>query len=226
VIAADGSVGADLGDERVALGSLLREACARKGAISPVRRNDLACVMYSMAADGRPTGAAVPHHGMLRLVLEGAGKTAIPANFDVNVLEIFATLLNGGTLSLPIPGHASGGSGGQAPVVGTQTAETQTAGTQSAELQSVGAQIGAEETIAVVEHPDIGTYMAQIVANGGHLAEYALAHRLAESLPDWMRPARVFVLASLQDAAEERPGHGKPTDAQQSPDVVVSRTIH
>lgn len=66
---------------------------------------EAACVMFSSGSTGRPKGAAVPHRGILRLLLDNgfAAYTAedkwlfmAPPSFDASTLEVWGALLNGG----------------------------------------------------------------------------------------------------------------------------------
>jgi amino acid adenylation domain-containing protein len=72
---------------------------------APVSADALAYVNYTSGSTGRPKGVAVPHRGVLRLVL-GADYTPLdrdrvllqlaPISFDAATLELWGPLLNGG----------------------------------------------------------------------------------------------------------------------------------
>lgn len=70
---------------------------------------DLAYVIFTSGSTGEPKGVAVPHRGVVRLVKNtnyadvGPEQTWLQAaalSFDASTLEIWAPLLNGGTLAL------------------------------------------------------------------------------------------------------------------------------
>ncbi len=71
----------------------------------PVPATGLAYINYTSGSTGRPKGVAVPHQGVLRLVL-GADYTPLdgdrtllqlaPISFDAATLEVWGALLNGG----------------------------------------------------------------------------------------------------------------------------------
>lgn len=65
----------------------------------------VACVMFSSGSTGRPKGAAVPHRGILRLLLDNGYARytqddnwlfMAPPSFDASTLEVWGPLLNGG----------------------------------------------------------------------------------------------------------------------------------
>jgi amino acid adenylation domain-containing protein len=71
-----------------------------------------AYVMYTSGSTGRPKGVVVPHRAVLRLVLNSdfarfaddeTWLQLAPAAFDASTLELWAPLLNGGTLALYPP---------------------------------------------------------------------------------------------------------------------------
>ncbi len=74
-----------------------------------VAATDLAYVLYTSGSTGTPKGVAVPHRGVVRLVVGaewadlGPGETflqLVHLTFDVSAFEIWAPLLNGGRLVL------------------------------------------------------------------------------------------------------------------------------
>ena len=94
--------------------------CAEPGRAQPasdgLRGDSAAYVMYTSGSTGRPKGVVIPHRGILRLVvdpdwvcLNRSTRTIAlaPTAFDASTFEIWAPLLNGGTLVLPEPGHRS-----------------------------------------------------------------------------------------------------------------------
>ncbi|KAF9947131.1 hypothetical protein BGZ70_002860, partial [Mortierella alpina] len=78
------------------------------GAIVPKRSSqDTAYVMYTSGSTGRPKGVLVPHKGIARLVLNNGfanirsdDRIVFAANpaFDASTFEVWAPLLNGGTI--------------------------------------------------------------------------------------------------------------------------------
>ncbi|HET7461935.1 MAG TPA: non-ribosomal peptide synthase/polyketide synthase [Longimicrobium sp.] len=76
--------------------------------------DSLAYVIYTSGSTGTPKGVAVPHRGVLRLVLGNgyariAGETFLllaPVAFDASTLELWGPLLNGGRLAIH-PGEAT-----------------------------------------------------------------------------------------------------------------------
>jgi amino acid adenylation domain-containing protein len=74
---------------------------------------NLAYVMYTSGSTGNPKGVGVPHRAVVRLVRDstflemGSSETFLlfaPISFDASTLEIWAPLLNGGTLCICPPG--------------------------------------------------------------------------------------------------------------------------
>ena len=68
-----------------------------------------AYVMYTSGSSGQPKGVVIPHRGILRLVVDadyvdlGPDQVILqlaPLGFDACIFEIFAALLNGGTLAI------------------------------------------------------------------------------------------------------------------------------
>ena len=78
--------------------------------VSEIEAEDLAYVIYTSGSSGRPKGVAVEHGGVSALIdaygrvfaePELAGVGAVTSlNFDISVMDIFATLGLGGTLIL------------------------------------------------------------------------------------------------------------------------------
>ncbi|HEX7736861.1 MAG TPA: amino acid adenylation domain-containing protein, partial [Ktedonobacteraceae bacterium] len=75
--------------------------------VCEVQAEDLACVIYTSGSTGIPKGVAIPHRGVMRLVLqtnyiqfEPADRVAQASNtsFDAATYEIWGALLNGATL--------------------------------------------------------------------------------------------------------------------------------
>lgn len=75
-----------------------------------------AYVMYTSGSSGQPKGVAVPHRGVLRLVVDadyvelGPDQVILqlaPLGFDACIFEIFAALLNGATLAIYTAQHVS-----------------------------------------------------------------------------------------------------------------------
>ncbi|KOY61429.1 hypothetical protein AM629_13925 [Photorhabdus heterorhabditis] len=73
----------------------------------PCRSSDAAYVMYTSGSTGTPKGVIVPHHAVIRLVIDNGyaeigqdDRVAFTANpaFDASTFEIWAPLLNGGAL--------------------------------------------------------------------------------------------------------------------------------
>lgn len=67
-----------------------------------------AYILYTSGSSGEPKGVLVPHKAVLRLVINSdfwdlkageRGLQAAPLGFDASTLEVWGTLLNGGTLS-------------------------------------------------------------------------------------------------------------------------------
>ena len=93
----------DLGCERIPVGGRAEPADAPPA----VGGEDLAYIMYTSGTTGRPKGVEIPQRGVLRIAWENP---AIPVDrndvllagssiaFDASTLEIWAPLLNGGTL--------------------------------------------------------------------------------------------------------------------------------
>ena len=76
----------------------------------------LAYVMFTSGSTGTPKGVAVPHRGILRLVLQpdycelGTDEKVLqhsPVAFDASTFEIWGALLNGGELVIMSPGELS-----------------------------------------------------------------------------------------------------------------------
>ncbi len=68
-----------------------------------------ACIMYTSGSSGQPKGVIIPHRAILRLVVDadyvdlGPDQVILqlaPLGFDACIFEIFAALLNGGTLAI------------------------------------------------------------------------------------------------------------------------------
>ena len=83
---------------------------SKENTVSGVRADNLAYVIYTSGSTGNPKGVAIEHHSMVNLV-DWAGDIYSPAElsgvlaltsicFDFSVLELFATLCNGGTVIL------------------------------------------------------------------------------------------------------------------------------
>ncbi|MBI5086019.1 MAG: amino acid adenylation domain-containing protein [Acidobacteria bacterium] len=75
-----------------------------------------ACVMFSSGSTGKPKGAAVTHRGILRLLFENGFAEfskedtflfMAPPAFDASTLEVWASLLHGGTCAVLPPGRLS-----------------------------------------------------------------------------------------------------------------------
>ena len=89
---------------------------AEEASVDPgvaVGLDHLAYVSYTSGSTGKPKGVAVPHRGVLRLVINGDcasfGQEEIflqlsPVAFDASTYEIWGALLNGGKLVVPQPG--------------------------------------------------------------------------------------------------------------------------
>jgi amino acid adenylation domain-containing protein len=117
VVAAPGAAG-HLGGLTPAVGVAELEAAARElpatpPAAGPRDGRSLAYVIYTSGTTGRPKGVACTHRGIVRLVRSGGpfqfapGDRMAHANavlFDVCLLEIWGTLLNGGGLLVLPPG--------------------------------------------------------------------------------------------------------------------------
>ena len=80
-----------------------------------VTADSLAYIVYTSGSTGRPKGVAVPHRGIVRLLVNndyfelGDGETMIhyaPLVFDATTLELWRALLNGGRVVI-VPGGAS-----------------------------------------------------------------------------------------------------------------------
>ena len=78
--------------------------------------DSLAYVVYTSGSTGRPKGVGAVHRGVVRLVREAdflhldAEETFLqfaPVSFDASTLELWAPLLNGGTLVMMAPGTPS-----------------------------------------------------------------------------------------------------------------------
>ncbi len=76
-----------------------------------------ACVFYTSGSTGRPKGAVIPHRAVVRLVKDSTlcelGPDVVTLHvasvcFDAAVFEIYAALLNGGTVVLPPRGGPAG----------------------------------------------------------------------------------------------------------------------
>ena len=80
----------------------------------PTKGENLAYVIYTSGSTGRPKGIMVPHRALLNHVSWRSGEFGLtaeerflqrtPTSFDISVWEIFAALLTGATLILPVPG--------------------------------------------------------------------------------------------------------------------------
>ncbi|OAQ62539.1 non-ribosomal peptide synthase [Purpureocillium lilacinum] len=101
----------DLEDvELVSIGGILANAYNRSGNLPAVRpsASSLAYVMFTSGSTGQPKGVMVEHRGIVRLVKESnmsqylhesSGVAHISnLSFDASTWEIYASLLNGGTL--------------------------------------------------------------------------------------------------------------------------------
>ncbi len=85
-------------------------------AVDEATQPDLAYIMFTSGSTGRPKPVAVPHRGIVRLVV-GADYVALgpdevllqlaPLAFDASTFEIWGALLNGGRLVLPPVAHPS-----------------------------------------------------------------------------------------------------------------------
>lgn len=82
----------------------------------PGNPEQLAYICYTSGSTGLPKGVEIPHRGVLRLVKntnyfrvnsEDVFLQFAPLAFDASTFEIWAPLLNGGTLALMTPGTAS-----------------------------------------------------------------------------------------------------------------------
>ena len=80
------------------------------------KAEDLAYIMYTSGSTGQPKGVCVRHRGIVRLVKntnyisitpEDVYLQLAPVAFDAATLEIWAPLLNGGTLVVAPPGNLS-----------------------------------------------------------------------------------------------------------------------
>ncbi|HLO01608.1 MAG TPA: amino acid adenylation domain-containing protein [Symbiobacteriaceae bacterium] len=78
--------------------------------------DSLAYIMYTSGSTGQPKGIAIPQRAVVRLVKEtdfvdfGSDQVWLqyaPISFDASTLEIWGALLNGATLAICPPGHAS-----------------------------------------------------------------------------------------------------------------------
>ncbi len=103
----------------------------------PVLPSSPAYVIYTSGSTGRPKGTVVPHRAVVRLVRNqtfctmGADETWLqlaPLSFDASTLELWAPLLNGGSLALMPPGTPSLGEIGGAIVKNQVTSVWLTAG--------------------------------------------------------------------------------------------------
>ena len=90
---------------------IAEESSVEPGA--PAGPDHLAYVSYTSGSTGKPKGVAVPHRGVLRLVVNGNcasfGPEEIflqlsPVAFDASTYEIWGALLNGENWSFPPPG--------------------------------------------------------------------------------------------------------------------------
>ncbi|MFI5780660.1 amino acid adenylation domain-containing protein [Nocardia sp. NPDC051570] len=84
--------------------------------------DDLAYVLFTSGSTGRPKAVAVPHRGVLNLVLDADWMTLgpqecllfnSPTTFDVSVFEVWGALLNGGRLVIAPHGPVTAGTLGR-----------------------------------------------------------------------------------------------------------------
>ena len=103
------SLPADLRLDEVRVLALDDEKEGETPLLPEVAATDLAYVLYTSGSTGTPKGVAVPHRGVVRLVVAadwadlGPGETflqLVHLTFDVSAFEIWAPLLNGGRLVL------------------------------------------------------------------------------------------------------------------------------
>lgn len=75
--------------------------------------DDLACLMYTSGSQGRPSGVAITHRGVLSVALDPCWRTGAhqrvlslaPFAFAVSIYEVWVPLLGGGELVLPPAGQ-------------------------------------------------------------------------------------------------------------------------
>ena len=84
--------------------------------VGALRPDDLATIMFTSGSTGRPKPVAVPHRGIVRLVIDadyvslGPDEVLLqlaPLAFDASTFEIWGALLNGGRLVLTPVAHPS-----------------------------------------------------------------------------------------------------------------------
>nr|QMN69952.1 PsoB [Pseudomonas putida] len=92
---------------RVELDRLALDACPSHSPGLSVSAEDAAYIMYTSGSTGTPKGVQVPHRAIVRLVINNGfaeftrqDRVAFASNpaFDASTLEVWAPLLNGGTL--------------------------------------------------------------------------------------------------------------------------------
>ena len=155
-------------------------AIAGEGVDNPgigVAPDDLIYIMYTSGSTGRPKGVMIEHRGVIRLVRDTDYANfdsnerflqMAPISFDASTLEIWAPLLNGGSLVLMQPGPPS------LEVIGTTI--------RRHNITSLWLPTGLFN-LMVDQHPEALLPLRQLIT-GGDAGSVTHFRKVLETLPD------------------------------------------